>query len=161
MSNFGETRRAKTPRGPMWLAAPVIVGAAVVLVGALLLVNHRHDAAADKADTAAWTVVGPPCQSITPGYWTTLAIEHPTPFRFEGLQGQMAHGDVSCTTLDQLDGRHVADYPVCQFSAPFAVKVATAGGEAAFETIPGKPMTISIPPGGAPRCVVGANLTNW
>jgi hypothetical protein len=135
--------------------AVTVVAAVMVALGVLALQwqSRRDDA---KAYAAAWTMAGQPCPQISRDWFTRLQIEHPAPFAFEGIRGVMAHGGVSCTTLDYADGRKTPPFPVCQFSAPFAVALKTAKGDVYVEPGVGRQVSVTLR-GGDLRCLVGGN----
>ena len=136
------------------LAATLI---AVLAVAAFQ--RWQADQSIDRAQAAAWTVAGPPCPRVSAAWFQGLAVT-PHPFDFEGLSGDMAHGAVSCTEI-RFDGeRATRPFPVCQFSAPFAVHLDRPGSDVYLEPGVAKPITISLPDGRL-RCVTGANLTQW
>lgn len=152
--DFGAIRQAP------WLgAAKVAVLAAAVPLsiavawGILFLPSH-HQRAAAMAEDAAWIVSGPPCPAITAPWWRTLAIAQPQRFGFEGVAGVRAHGDVSCVEVDSDHGRAVKPFPVCQFTAPFAIRLQTSRGPIYLEPGVGQPAVISLRDGEV-RCVVG------
>jgi hypothetical protein len=126
----------------------------------LLAIGAFHkwqaDQAIDRGAAQQWTVVGPPCPQISAADFQQLGIT-PHPFDFEGLTGDMAHGGVSCTEI-RFDGdRATKPFPICQFTAPFAVHVDRPGADVYLKPGVAKPITISLPDGKL-RCVVGANL---
>jgi len=134
---------------------------AILLV--LLAIGAFHkwtaDQAVDRTEAAAWTVAGPPCPQISAAYFQQLQIT-PHPFEFEALSGDMAHGAVSCSEIRFDGSRATKPFPVCQFSAPFAVRVAQPGGDVYLEPGVAQPITVSLPDGQL-RCVIGANLKAW
>ena len=137
-------------------------GALVILL-ALLAVGAFHkwqaDQAIDRGEAVVWTVAGPPCPQISAAGFQQLAIT-PHPFEFEGLSGDMAHGAVSCAQI-RFDGdRATRPFPVCQFSAPFAVHVDRPGADVYLKPGVATPITVSLPDGKL-RCVIGANLKTW
>jgi hypothetical protein len=133
------------------------------IILAILAVGGFHkwqaDQVVDRGEAAAWTVAGPPCPTISAAAFQQLAIT-PHSFDFEGLTGDMAHGAVSCAEI-RFDGeRATRPFPVCQFSAPFAVHVDRMGGDVYLEPGVAKPITVSLPDGQL-RCVIGATLKTW
>jgi hypothetical protein len=132
---------------------------ALAILVAVLAVAAFHkwqaDQNADRAEAAAWTVDGPPCPQVSAAWFQQLAVT-PHPFAFEGLSGDMAHGGANCTEIRFDGARATRPYPVCQFSAPFAVHLDRPGSDVYFEPGVAKPITISLPDGRV-RCVVGAN----
>jgi len=125
-----------------------------------LVLEQRHEDAVTRVDKATWTLAGPPCPGIAPARWGQLAIAYPQAFAYQGIAGVRAHGDVSCSVIDSDGGRDVRPFTVCQFRAPFALRLATPHGDAYFETGAGQPVTVWLA-GGQPRCVMGANPANW
>jgi len=128
--------------------------------GAFLALQWRHEDAAVRVDKATWTLAGPPCPGIAPAWWTKLALDRPQPFAYQGIAGVRAHGEVSCSVIDSDHGRDVRPLPVCQFRAPFALRLTTPSGDAYFEPGAGQPVTVWMA-NGQPRCVMGANPANW
>ncbi|HEX3919852.1 MAG TPA: hypothetical protein VHW60_21135 [Caulobacteraceae bacterium] len=153
--DFGSVRRS--PRDLRFIRRVVIISVIVIggLAAADLAVLWTHARTLAKADAASWVVTGPPCPAIDAAWWGKLAITTPQTVSFQGIASERAHGDTDCYTEDHDQGKAVTPYPVCAFSAPFAVHVRTAGGDAYFEPGVGKPATISLINGQA-RCVVGA-----
>jgi hypothetical protein len=156
VQDFGSVARHPALRAAERVGVAVTVVAAVaVALGALGLQwqSKRDD---ERAYAAAWTTVGPPCPPISRDWFARLQIEHPTPFAFQGIAGVMAHGGVSCTTIDYADGRRTAPFPVCQFSAPFAVMLKTPRGDLYVEPGVGRQVSVTLR-GGDLRCLVGGN----
>ena len=136
---------------------------ALAILIAVLAMGAFHkwqaDQNVDRIEAASWTVAGPPCPQVSAAGFQQLAIT-PHPFDFEGLSGDMAHGAVSCAEI-RFDGeRATRPFPVCQFSAPFAVHLDRPGSDVYLEPGVAKPITISLPDGKL-RCVIGANLKTW
>jgi len=138
------------------------IGLLAILTGLIASVGFqkwRSDQVIDRAEAAAWTVAGPPCPQVSAAWFQQLAIT-PHPFDFEGLSGDVAHGVVSCAEI-RFDGeRATRPFPVCQFSAPFAVHLDRPGSDVYLEPGVAKPVTLSLPDGRL-RCVIGANLKTW
>jgi hypothetical protein len=140
------------------MSRTTVLGLLALLTAALAagaFLKWRADQATDRAEAAAWTVAGPPCPQVSAGSFQQLAIT-PHPFAFEGLSGDMAHGGANCTEIRFDGARATAPYPVCQFSAPFAVHLDRPGSDVYFEPGVARPITISLPDGKV-RCVIGAN----
>jgi hypothetical protein len=114
--------------------------------------------AMDWAETALWTVSGPPCQRTAPVPLESLAPGNdPGPLSFEQAQGAFAHGGVVCAEIDRDHGRQTRPFTVCQFGSPYAVQLKTPHGEVFFKAPLARPATISFA-GGEPHCVLGTNF---
>jgi len=112
----------------------------------------------DQAETALWTVSGPPCQRITPAPLESLAVgSDPGPLSFEDAQGAFVHGGVVCAVIDRDHGRSTQPFTVCQFGSPYVIRLNTPHGEVFFKTPVGRSATISFA-GGEPHCVLGTNF---
>jgi hypothetical protein len=111
----------------------------------------------DRAETALWTVSGPPCQRIAPVRLESLTVGDPGPLNFEDAHGAFAHGGVVCSVIDHDRGRQTHPFTVCQFGSPYVVRLDTPHGEVFFKAPRGQPATISFA-GGDPHCVLGTNF---
>jgi hypothetical protein len=136
---------------------------ALAVLMALVAIAAFHkwqaDQVVDRGEAVAWTVAGPPCPQVSAAEFQQLAIT-PHPFDFEGLSGDMAHGGVSCAEIRFVGERATRPFPVCQFSAPFAVHLDRPGSDVYLKPGVAQPITISLPDGKL-RCVLGANLKTW
>ena len=56
--------------------------------------------AMDRAQTALWTVSGPPCQRIAPVRLESLTVGDLGPLNFEDAHGAFVHGGVVCSVID-------------------------------------------------------------
>jgi hypothetical protein len=158
--DFGANRRDLGTVRAQRLVIGVALALAAGVAAAILIPQARHQNAEAEARDAAWDVEGPPCPQISAAAYRQLAIDHLQPFAFEGLHGMRAHGDVSCNDTDRDGARRVAEHPVCQLRAPFALVLATPRGDVYYEPGVAQPVTVSAP-GGEPRCVMAANPANW
>ena len=114
--------------------------------------------AIERAETALWTVSGPPCQRTAPVPLESLAPGNdPGPLSFEQAQGAFAHGGVVCAENDHDHGRPTLPFAVCQFGSPYAVQLEAPHGEVFFKAPLGRSATISFA-GGEPHCVLGTNF---
>ena len=113
--------------------------------------------AMDRAQTALWTVSGPPCQRIAPVRLESLTVGDLGPLNFEDAHGAFVHGGVVCSVIDHDRGRQTHPFTVCQFGSPYVVRLETPHGEVFFETPRDQPATISFA-GGDPHCVLGTNF---
>jgi hypothetical protein len=99
-----------------------------------------------------WAVSGPDCPAApaprAPPRLRTVEVD--------GVWFSRRDGHVSCTTLNARGGRSLRSYPVCQFTSPGIVQVATAKGAASFAPGPGRPAFAFFAEGRA-HCVVAAN----
>jgi hypothetical protein len=126
--------------------------AAAVMVAIIL-----DQGAMDRAETALWTVSGPPCQRIAPVRLESLTVGDLGPLSFEDAHGEFVHGGVVCSVIDHDHGRQTRPFTVCQFGSPYVVRLETPRGEVFFEAPRGHPATISFA-GGDPHCVLGTNF---
>lgn len=113
--------------------------------------------AMDRAQTALWTVSGPPCQRIAPVRLESLTVGDLGPLNFEAAQGAFVHGGVVCSVIDHDHSRQTRPFTVCQFGSPYVVRLETPHGEVFFQAPRGQPATISFA-GGDPHCVLGTNF---
>jgi len=147
--NYGERISSRN-----WVA---VVGgvATLVIVSGFVLVQWRSGTQADVQEAGLWNPAAPACPTRSAADWRALAIEHPQPFSYEGLRGEAEHMDITCDVIDRDRGRTVTPFPVCRFTAPFAVHVASARGDAYFKPGVGQSVLVSLP-GGTPRCLMAA-----
>ncbi|HWF76596.1 MAG TPA: hypothetical protein VN694_05405 [Caulobacteraceae bacterium] len=139
------------------MATRVLLALAVSFSTAATAAIVLNQQAMDRAETALWTVAGPPCQRSAPVALESLAVgEDPGALTFEQAQGAFLHGGVVCSVIDRDHGRLTHPFTVCQFGSPYAIQLETPHGEVFFRPL-GRPATISWPDG-IPRCVLGANF---
>jgi hypothetical protein len=135
----------------------LLVFAATLSVTAMTAIILDQQAL-DQAETALWTVSGPPCQRIRPVALESLEVgSDPEPLTFEEAQGAFVHGGVVCSEIDHDHGRQTDPFTVCQFGSPYVIRLDTPHGEVFFKTPAGQSATISFA-GGEPRCVLGTNF---
>ncbi len=158
--DFGAVLPARPFRIALRAGLMLAAAASLLVFVAVGVGSWARDQAADRAYAAAWTVAGPPCPRIGPGWYAKLAIDHPTRFDFGAAHGDFAHGAVSCTMIDYDHGKPAKPFTVCELSAPFAVRLDTRGGRQLFEPGSGQPITLSFA-GAAPTCVIGAPVADW
>jgi hypothetical protein len=152
--NLDDIVTATAPRVRM---ATLVLQAAMAGAATLVIIAAAWDQhVMDRAETALWTVSGPPCQRIAPVSLRAVPALDPGPLAFEQAQGAFLHGGVVCTVLDRHRGREARSFTVCQFGSPYVVQLATPHGEVFFAPF-GKPATISWG-GGDPHCVLGVNF---
>jgi hypothetical protein len=153
----GERPRFAAAARTAWSA---VAGVAVLAAGGLVAAQHWREQQQDEAFAERWSVTGPPCPAVTAKWVQELALEQRTQIDFEGVDGFMANGAVSCVEVDYFAGRQTRPYPVCQFSAPFVLGLRVGGRPAYFEPGIGRPATVSLR-NGRLSCVIGAKLTDW
>jgi hypothetical protein len=143
------TRRRGPPLGAIALA----VGVPILLLAIVASWFWQRQAAI--ADSRAWTITGPPCPVLSRAAY----LAQPTPathaFDYNDVVFASAYGAVSCNAIINDGGRGWGTYPVCQFTSPSLIRVATRTGEAYFQ-IPGGPATVTVRQGVA-ACV----LNGW
>jgi hypothetical protein len=100
-----------------------------------------------------WTVEGPPCPVVAQISRAALGFKPPPPFVYQRVGFAYQIGDVSCEAVPEgfFSG---ATHPVCQFDAPAAIKVTTAGRTVIFEPGVGHRATVTVRDGKA-SCVIG------
>jgi hypothetical protein len=128
------------------------VGAAV-LVGIYLATQLPYSHKAEGAEQAAWTVVGPPCPTLSAADYQALGVK-PQPFDFENIHGDSENTDATCNVVDLDHHGHTASTTICQLTAPFAVHMKTPNGDFYFKPGVGKPVAVSIAEGEV-SCTIG------
>jgi len=162
MADFGSSAaRRRTRRGPdlaprvveallwlSWLAATSAVPASVAFA-------TWADVEARKAE---WTIVGPPCPTVTRLAASVVGLKGPRRFEYGGADFSHAFGEASCAAIGE-DGLLTREtYPVCQFNNPGAVTVSAHGRSVIFQPPVGDHATVTVRRGVA-RCVVGGWFT--
>jgi len=133
----------------------LVLAATFSVAGMAAIVLYQR--ATDRAETALWTVSGPPCQRTAPVLLESLAAGDSGRLSFEEAQGAFVHGGVVCSQIDHYHGRQTHPFTVCQFGSPYVVRLDTPHGEVFFKAPFGQPVTISFA-GGDPHCVLGTNF---
>ncbi len=127
----------------------LVVGMTVVAVTSYQ--NRAQKIAASEAATTPSATVGLPCPVLTKAEFDALAVKPGKTFIFNEVTFDRRFGHVECNVISHGGGTGFA--PLCEFTAPAVLKVATKQGEFYFKTGVGKPVTVSTP-GGIPKCVV-------
>src|ERR1700727_1900335 len=122
----------------------VFVALTASIGGVAIIAIILDQRAMDRAQTALWTVSGPPCQRIAPVRLESLTVGDPGPLNFEDAQGAFVHGGVVCSVIDHDHGRQTRPFTVCQFGSPYVVRLDTPHGEVFFQAPRGHPATISF-----------------
>jgi hypothetical protein len=155
MRDLGAIVTASSPRVRVATRVLLVFTASIAAVVIVALVSDQR--ATERAQTALWTVAGPPCQRIAPVSLESLKGGDPGRLSFEHAQGAFVHGGVVCSEIDHYQGRQTHPFAVCQFGAPYVVRLDTPHGGVFFRAPPGQPVTISFA-GGDPHCVLGTNF---
>ena len=142
-------------RGGLGFGAVAIVIVLLVGAPAAYFGWQRH---IEKATALAreWTIAGPPCPSITSQAYRAGPVKASQTFALGEVSFGRAFGHVSCSYIASDGGRGMDDYPVCQFTSPAVLHVATPKGEFYFAPSTG-PATVSVPKG-VPQCVMAGNF---
>ena len=148
------THRKSAPR---WLW-PAVGALAVALFLGGLTGRYLTIRATRIADAKAWTVAGPPCPQLTEAEFTARKLKAPKTTDYEDVVFGRQFGHMDCRALRYGAGWGTETYPVCQFTSPSALTVATDKGRWFFAPGPGKPATVAVPRGEA-RCVMDSNFT--
>ena len=155
MRELSDIVTAVSPR--VRLVKRVFAALTASIGGAAIIAIILDQRAMDRAQTALWTVSGPPCQRIAPVRLESLTVGDLGPLNFEAAQGAFVHGGVVCSVIDHDHGRQTRPFTVCQFGSPYVVRLETPHGEVFFQAPPGQPATISFA-GADPHCVLGTNF---
>lgn len=145
-------RGRRSAAAPAWLW-PTLGVAATALLGASLTGRYLSIRNERIADARAWTILGPPCPTITEAELTHELGKGFRSFDYGDVTFSRRDGDVECAPVYYDGGRGDAFYPVCQFSGPGDLRVRTGRGEWRFRPGPGRPATVSAPHGEA-GCVL-------
>lgn len=135
------------------VAALIFLGFAGWLYGGDYL--RQRDLAFGRAAEA--TVMGPPCPQLTEAEFAARKLKAPKLTSYEGVVFSRQVGHMDCSALRYGGGWGTETYPVCQFTAPIAVTVATDKGKWFFAPGPGQPATVAVPRGEA-RCIMDSNF---
>jgi hypothetical protein len=103
-------------------------------------------------------VDGPPCPVITREAFEARQLKKTRATLYEGVTFTRQFGHMDCSALRYGGGWSSATYPVCQFTGPGLMKIATPKGDWYFAPPPGQPATVAAPKGQA-RCVLDSNFT--
>ena len=155
MRDLADIVTAVSPR--VRLVRRIFVALTASIGGVAIIAIILDQRAMDRAQTALWTVSGPPCQRIAPVRLESLTVGDLGPLNFEAAQGAFVHGGVVCSVIDHDHGRQTRPFTVCQFGSPYVVRLETPHGEVFFQAPRGQPATISFA-GGEPNCVLGTNF---
>ena len=105
-----------------------------------------------------WEIDGPPCRQVTAAEFAAEGRKLRAGAVYQDVAFVRQFGHMSCASLRYGGGWSTAVYPVCQFTSPYGLKVATEEGEWYFATERGQAATVATPHGRA-RCVLAANFT--
>lgn len=100
-----------------------------------------------------WTMRGPACPIVPAISRAAHGARPPPPFVYRGVAFAYQIGDVFCEAAPEGYFKRGV-YPVCQFDAPAAIAVTTAGRTVIFEPGVGHHATVTIRHGQT-SCVVG------
>jgi hypothetical protein len=132
------------------LVGVVVFLVAIVGVTATVGPSKLTDLGAMRRD---WTIEGPACPIVPAISNAGRGAKPPAPFTYQGVRFAYQIADASCEAVPEgyLTSR---TYPVCQFDAPGAVAVTTAGRTVIFEPGVGRRATVTVRDGRA-TCVEG------
>jgi hypothetical protein len=136
----------------------VAAAVAIAMTGWLLAQNYlgKREAALFLAREAV--VNGPPCPSLTRAQFEARGLKAPKGTFYEGVTFFRQFGHMECRSLRYGAAWGTEVYPVCQFTSPRTLKIATPKGEWYFDPGPGQPATVGAPHGEA-HCVMASNFT--
>jgi hypothetical protein len=115
--------------------------------------------ATHKALKKEWTIEGPPCPVVAEISRAAQGRKPPPPFVYQKVAFAYQIGDVSCEAVPEGYFKR-GTYPVCQFDAPAAIRVATGGRTIIFEPGVGHRATVTVRHGKV-SCVVGGWFTAY
>jgi len=98
-----------------------------------------------------WAIDGPTCPVVSQ---TERYHRPPQAFSYQGVHFTRQYGNVFCVVVPDGGVFSNAHHTACQFSAPAAISVTTAGRSILYEPGIGRAATVSIR-NGQPSCVVG------
>jgi hypothetical protein len=98
-----------------------------------------------------WAIDGPTCPVVSQ---TERYHRPPQAFSYQGVHFTRQYGNVFCVVVPDGGVFSSAHHTACQFSAPAAISVTTAGRSILYEPGIGRAATVSIR-NGQPSCVVG------
>ena len=151
MTDFGAgARKRKGSRLPAIVAG--VLGLAVV--GAVLFAGWSRQHGQDIATARAWAITGPPCPTASAQAFAASAVKPRQAFEFNEVTFAHGYGHASCQQVRDDGGRGSGTHPVCQFTAPAALKVTTRKGSFYFVP-PTGPATVAVQDG-VPTCVRAA-----
>jgi len=101
-----------------------------------------------------WTISGPACPVVAQVSMAARGGHPPPPFTYKGTRFAFQIGSAYCEAVPDEGLFPQTTHAVCQFSAPGAVEVTTAGRMVTFEPGVGHPTTVTVRDG-RPSCVVG------
>jgi hypothetical protein len=126
----------------------------VLLAGSLGWVSWRWHLQKSIAETAAWTIKGPPCPAVTAAQFRAQDMHATDAIDIGGVRMARRFGHASCNEVYGDGGRGLSTYPVCQFTSPKSLVITTKTGVYYFDPEVG-PATISVEHG-TPTCVRAA-----
>ncbi len=152
-SDFGGRPERRRP-----IITVVVSTAGLALAVAVFGSSWRFHQSEAVIDAKAWTISGPPCPSLTRQGFLAAGLEAPHSFDYDDVRFDRRFGHMSCAVIQDNGGKGPGSYPVCQFTSPAAIVVATRKGEFYFAPGIGQPATISAPHG-QPVCVMNSKFT--
>jgi hypothetical protein len=128
------------------------LGAACVFLLGLAAAVHFYGVQrqASAAETAAWSLDGPPCPTVTAATYST-APGAPKVTTFEDASFEYRVGHMMC--IHRPDARGWGEHPVCQFTGPVLLGVKAPGIQAYFAPPSMKAVRVAVIEGQA-RCVL-------
>jgi len=158
----GASAAGRGSRGPLGRWGPIAVvslGLAAGLGFLLFTQQRQHNLAIANAtaDARPWELVGPACPEGFTGSWANPEYAPKKAHVFNGVRFTRRAGHVDCSAIAAGEDKPEDFVPLCQFSSPILVEVATERGVFRFQPGVGKPASISVVDG-TPRCVMAANV---
>ena len=144
------THRNSAPR---WLW-PAVGALAVALFLGGLTGRYLTIRATRIADAKAWTVAGPPCPQVTEAEMMQEPGAGLRSFEYGEATFVRRRGEAECAPIYEDGGRGDTFHPVCRFSRPGDVQVRTVDGAWQFRPGPGRPVVVTVWPGGRASCVI-------
>ena len=101
-----------------------------------------------------WTIAGPSCPVVSQVSLAARGMHPPPPFTYKGAHFAFQIGSVECEAVPDDGFFPQTTHAVCQFAAPGAVEVTTAGRKVVYEPGVGHPATVAVR-ADRPSCVMG------
>ena len=132
-----------------WQTTGIVV---LMLAVASIPLTVAYGALADHQSLKVeWAITGPPCPVVTR---TVRYHRPPQAFSYQGVNFTRQYGGVFCVVVPDGGFFSSAHHTACQFNAPAAISVTTAGRSIFYEPGIGHPATVTIR-GGRSSCVIG------
>jgi hypothetical protein len=141
----------------------ITLGIGVVLLLGALGWNLARYWSGQIAETREWTIPGPPCPALSRQALIAAGLQAAPEgdlrgfgdltSDYDGVRFSRRFGYMSCAAVRENGGYSLDSHPVCQFTRPGVVTVASAKGVFYFNTGSNAPATVSVKDG-VPACVL-------